>query len=180
MEKKHHHQPQTLLTTKKTFFYNFIPSKLEEEQCKLLNKPYQVTKSVVQFRDIYPPPSFDPANPWRIRRTLTSEDVTSGRIFITFNEAFDHVFRYWSLETANAVVMLGNKLTSVIWDLSDESKPVSFTGETVFFDKGCDEGYNLGILDLVKSRGVKAGDEIGLYWDLRASAFIFKVLHRQP
>lgn len=180
MEKKHYHAPPpppTFLTTKKIFFYNFIPSKLEEEHCKLFNKTYLVTKSIIKIRDVSPAPYFDPVNPWHIKRTLMSEDITSSQIYIKYNEAFDYVFRYWSLEMVNAVVMLEKKLLLVVWDLSDENKPVNFSGEAMFLEKGCDEGYNLGILELLKSkRSIKIGDEIGLYWDVRASAFMFKVL----
>ncbi|CAM8940578.1 unnamed protein product [Rhodiola kirilowii] len=79
------------LTTKKTFFYNFFPTKLEEDHCRVTNRPHQVTKSVIEIREAFPPP--DPANPWRIRKTLTFGEVTNGQIFLSCNEVFDHVFR---------------------------------------------------------------------------------------
>ncbi|KAL9661865.1 hypothetical protein QQ045_026693 [Rhodiola kirilowii] len=165
------------LTTKKTFFYNFFPTKLEEDHCRATNRPHQVTKSVIEIRDAFPPPQPDPANPWRIRRTLTFGEVTNGQIFLSCNEVFDHVFRYWSLEVTKIAVMGMNKLCVVIWDFTEESKPVC--GGKSFFEKGCDEeGYNLGILDLVKGRSLNANDEIGLYWDVKFSGFVFKVWGR--
>ncbi|KAG5607078.1 hypothetical protein H5410_028570 [Solanum commersonii] len=45
---------KALLNLKKTFFYNFFPSKAEDEACKLNNTPLVVTQELIETRDIYP------------------------------------------------------------------------------------------------------------------------------
>ncbi|WMV31034.1 hypothetical protein MTR67_024419 [Solanum verrucosum] len=59
-----------LLSLKKTFFYNFFPSKDEEEACKLINTPHVVTRELIEIRDIYPLQKIDLGNPYRSRKRL--------------------------------------------------------------------------------------------------------------
>ncbi|KAG5607227.1 hypothetical protein H5410_028719 [Solanum commersonii] len=46
-----------------TFFYNFFPSKSEEDACKLNNTPHVVNRELIEIRDIYPPSKIDLENP---------------------------------------------------------------------------------------------------------------------
>ncbi|KAG5581141.1 hypothetical protein H5410_051768 [Solanum commersonii] len=57
-----------LLSMKKTFFYNFFPSKAEEETCK----------------DLYPAPKIILQNPWQIKKKITHNEIVVGMLMIPF------------------------------------------------------------------------------------------------
>lgn len=60
-----------LLSMNKTFFYNFFPSKAEEEASKVNNTPHVVTWELVEMRDLYPTPTIDWNTNVRSRKTLS-------------------------------------------------------------------------------------------------------------
>ncbi|XP_057480063.1 uncharacterized protein LOC130767265 [Actinidia eriantha] len=171
---------------KKTLYYNFIPTKAEEEEeeCKATATaaPYKPTWALVELQDVYPPPVFDPLNPWQIKKVLTPAEVGSGRIVLSHNETFHYVFRYWTTEMTHHVVMSQKKKNVLVRDVTDEDNPTSYINEDMFFeqvDADC-EYYVLGCEELVRGRRLHAGDEIGLFWDMKTDAFQFKVLSRGP
>ena len=59
-----------MLILKKTFFYNFFPSKINEEACNVNNTPHVVTRELAEIRDIYPAPIIDWQKPWQIKKKL--------------------------------------------------------------------------------------------------------------
>ena len=49
---------------------------------------------------------------------------------------------------------------------------------TFYFEKGPQDTYLLGWMDLARKANMNPNDEIGLYWENRSGTFQFKVLHR--
>ena len=82
------------LSLKKTFFYNFFPSKVEEETCKLNNTAHVVTRELIEIRDIYPPPKIDLKNPWQIKKKITCDEVIVGKPVIPFSDTFEYILQY--------------------------------------------------------------------------------------
>lgn len=160
---------------KKSFYYNFVPSTAEEQVSKTANAHYQVTRVLVEIRDIYPPPVLDYQNPWQIKKTLTHYEVNTCKIRISFFEMLEHVFRYWNLCMANNVV-LGHKVNVILWDVTDHHNPKRYRNENVYVEMLPSDDYILGCTELFKDLGLNVDDEIGLYWDPRASTFQFKLL----
>ncbi|XP_075101632.1 B3 domain-containing protein At5g26805-like [Nicotiana tabacum] len=155
---------------KKTFFYNFIPSKAEEEACKASNTPWVVTRQLIEIRDIYPPPVLDLKNPWQIKKTVTYDEAVVGKLVLPFIDVFEYIFRYWTLDMANLVVS-GHKVNVSLWDVTEENNPKKYDN---YFEMLPNDDYALVCLDLYKDRGLSVDDEIGLYWDPRSSTFVFK------
>ncbi|KAJ9690983.1 hypothetical protein PVL29_013241 [Vitis rotundifolia] len=165
---------------KKTFYYNFFPTKAEEEEAAKsgssdLNLP--VKRELIEIRDFYPPPEADPANPWKIKKIVNNTDVLTGKLVLLQNDVFEHIFRYWSLDICNQVVK-GNKVYTAVWDLTPESNPIQYQNENTYFGKGPRDTYILGWLDVVRNAKVKSRDEVGLYWDQKTGTFHLKILRR--
>ncbi|KAM3248111.1 hypothetical protein T459_09165 [Capsicum annuum] len=160
---------------KKTFMYNFIPSKEEEEACKDSNIPWQVTRSVVEIRDIYPTPVIDPQNPWQIKKVVTYFEEFAGRLVLPFADTFEHVFRYWTLDTVKFVTS-GHKKDVDLWDVTEENNPKNCEGAYVQMMPS--ENYALVCVDLFTDHGLSVDDEIGLYWDPNSSNFKFKLVKK--
>lgn len=162
---------------KKTFYYKFLPSKAEEEEAKANNKPFQITRELVEIRDLFPAPVIDPFNPWQIKKVVTETDIVTGKLVLSHQEVFDYVFRYWSLEMCN-YLLGGNKFYAVIWDQTDEKNPLRFHNEKIYLEQGPQDTYMLRWLDLVRKSMINPNDEIGLYWQTKSGTFQFKVLCR--
>ncbi|CAK9145684.1 unnamed protein product [Ilex paraguariensis] len=162
---------------KKVFYYNYIPNKAEEEACKVSNTPWQVTRVLEEIRDIYPPPVIDYQNPWQIKKTLTHYEAATGKLVVSFVDAFEHVFRYWTLCMANHVV-LGHKVTVIVWDVTEQNNPKRYRNDSVFFEMLPNDDYILACMDVFKDQCLNVDDEIGVFWDPRASTFQFKLLCR--
>ncbi|TMW98008.1 hypothetical protein EJD97_004645, partial [Solanum chilense] len=73
-----------LISMKKTFFYNFFPSKSEEEACKVNNTQHIVTRELMEIRDLYPAPIIDLQNPWQIKKKITHDEIVVGMLMIQF------------------------------------------------------------------------------------------------
>ncbi|KAL3337757.1 hypothetical protein AABB24_030071, partial [Solanum stoloniferum] len=114
-----------LLSLKKTFFYNFFPSKEEEEACKLKNTPYVVTQELIEIRDIYPPPKIDLENPWQIKIKITSYEVEAGALLIPYIETFEYILRYWTLDMAKILVN-GCRVCVQVWDVTTDNAPKKY------------------------------------------------------
>ncbi|KAA8527348.1 hypothetical protein F0562_034937 [Nyssa sinensis] len=150
---------------KKTFYYNFIPTEAEEAACKANKTPFEITRVLVDIRDMHPPVTvFDSQNPWKIKKSLTQYEVVTGKLVLSFKDAFDHVFRYWTLCMANHVV-LGHKMHVIVWDVSEETNPKRYRNDGTFLEMLPNDDYALTCPDLVQNRHLNAEDEIGLYWD---------------
>ncbi|GMP91561.1 hypothetical protein CsSME_00042211 [Camellia sinensis var. sinensis] len=177
-----------LLTMKKTSYYNFIPTKAEEEEeeahnlTATTNHHHRATRVVVEIRDVYPPPVFNPHNPFHIKKVLTPTEVTTARIALSFADTFDYVFRYWPVEAVKQVVVVGKRRCVLVWDVSDEKNPKSYINEDMFLERGSRsldrECYVLGCKELVKECRLNGGDEIGMFWEIKTATFHFKVLYR--
>uniref|UniRef100_A0A7N0TX43 Uncharacterized protein n=1 Tax=Kalanchoe fedtschenkoi TaxID=63787 RepID=A0A7N0TX43_KALFE len=168
-------------TMKKIIFYEFMPTKMREDYCKMNNiRPNR--KWLKEMRDMDPPPQTDPDNPWRIRKALTAIEVAMKKIIVTEKQAVDHIFRYWSFEMANHAFLGRDAFRElVIWDVTalPVGEPVKVCSASTFFRKAPTSGnYSLGLGDLVERRGLGPLDEVGLYWEPTQSAFFFKLLRR--
>ncbi|KAI6695047.1 hypothetical protein NL676_022757 [Syzygium grande] len=166
------------MMSRKTFYYNFMPTKAEEEAAKARNVPYQVTRTLFEVNDISPPQLHpDPNYPWLIRKAVSNCEIVNGKLVLSHNDTFDHVFRYWTLETCNHVVM-GGRYPVALVDFTDEKSPRRYQSDHTFLERGLNETYILGWFDIIRNRLFNAGDEVGLFWDVRSGAFHFKMLRR--
>ncbi|KAK1557416.1 hypothetical protein Q3G72_024263 [Acer saccharum] len=162
---------------KKTFFYEFLPSKEAEEAAKASGVPYRVTRTLIEIRDINPPPKIDQNNRWKIKKVVTAGEVVNGKLMLTHQVAFEYIFRYLSMEICKHVIA-GYKSYIIIVDYTDENNPKELQGQSLFFQGGGNDTYILGWMELVQSRAVCPGDEIGLFCDKSTGTFGFKVLRR--
>ncbi|XP_055808403.1 uncharacterized protein LOC129876947 [Solanum dulcamara] len=165
------------LSLKKTFFYNFFPSKAEEEACKVNNTPHVVTRELIEKRDVYPPPKIDLKNPWQIKIKITSGEVEARMLMIPFIETFEYILRYWTLEMAKILVN-GCGVHVDVWDVTAENFPKKYEGESVCLWKLYNDDYSLLCIELFNDSRLGVGDEIGLFWDPRSLNFMFKLLSR--
>ncbi|XVF13480.1 hypothetical protein REPUB_Repub08aG0211300 [Reevesia pubescens] len=163
---------------KKTFYYNFLLAKADEVgEEEAASQQEQVTGSLVEIRDSGNGLCIDPNNPWQIRKPVSPSDVLNGKLTLSEEEMLAYVFRYWTLDMANYVVK-GNRSLVVLMDYTDETVPKKYQSDSFYVEKGPHHTYSLACMDLVRSRLLNPGDEIGLFWDLRTLSFSFKVLHR--
>uniref|UniRef100_A0A3Q7HET4 TF-B3 domain-containing protein n=1 Tax=Solanum lycopersicum TaxID=4081 RepID=A0A3Q7HET4_SOLLC len=163
---------------KKTFFYNFFPSKEEEAACKRNNTPYVVTRELIEIRDIYPPPKIDLENPWQIKIKITSYEIKAGALLIPYIETFEYIIRYWTLDMAKILVN-GCGVYVQVWDVTEDNAPNKYEGEHVYLWKLCNDDYALSCIELFNNNNLGVGDEIGLFWDPRCSNFMFKLLDKK-
>ena len=84
-EKRH------LLSMKKTLFYNFFPSKAEEEIYNINNTAHEVTRELVEIRNRYPSSRIDLKNPWQIKKKIIHEDIVLGFRMISFFEILGQI-----------------------------------------------------------------------------------------
>ena len=163
---------------KKTYYYTFIQTKAEEDAAKPNGAIFPEGRVLEEIRDLYPVPVKDPLNPWQIKKAATTADIITGKLLLLHNDVFEYIFRYWSLEMCSCVVA-GHKVYTVIWDLTDKSGLIRYNNENIYLEKGPQDTFLLGWMDLVRKANINPGDEIGLYWDNRSGTFQFKVLHRR-
>ncbi|XP_055808695.1 uncharacterized protein LOC129877228 [Solanum dulcamara] len=170
-----HQKP--LLSTKKTFFYNFFPSKEEEEACKVNNTPWVVTRELIEIRDIYPAPKIDLENSWQIKKKITNDEAVVGKLVIPFYETFEYILRYWTLDVAKSLEN-GYGVAVDVWDVTEEKVPKKYEGGSVCLRKLYNDDFSLLCVKLFKDRELGIGDEIGLFWDPRSSSLMFKLLSK--
>ncbi|KAM3281802.1 hypothetical protein P3S67_027449 [Capsicum chacoense] len=164
-----------LISTKKTFFYNFFPSKDEEEACNVNNTPWVPTRELVEIRDLYPAPIIYLDNPWQIKKKITGDEVVLGKVVIPFFETFEYILRYWEMDVTQSLVN-GCGVCVDVWDVTEENDPKKYEGEGVCLRKLYNDDYSLSIVGLFNDCRLDVGDEIGLYWDPRSSTLMFKLL----
>ncbi|KAL0366445.1 UNVERIFIED_CONTAM: hypothetical protein Sradi_3534600 [Sesamum radiatum] len=169
---------QTLHSTKKTFYYNFFPSKAEDDSLQARKGPVGsasgMGRVLIEMRDIYPHPVLDPDNPWLLRKTLNHYEIAFGKLVLSSNDTFDHVIRYWSLGMANYVA-LGQKVSVTLWDVTEEKKPRKYRNNDVYLHMMANDDCVISCMELVKDRKLKVDDEIGMYWDSKEADFKFKL-----
>ncbi|KAJ4835669.1 hypothetical protein Tsubulata_038897 [Turnera subulata] len=61
-------------------------SSSKKEAAAARNVPHQVTRSLVEIRDVYPPLRIDPNNPWQIKKRITSTEI----VFLLVIDYTDH------------------------------------------------------------------------------------------
>ncbi|KAG5607080.1 hypothetical protein H5410_028572 [Solanum commersonii] len=165
---------QPFLTLKKTFFYNFFPSKGEEEASKVNNTPRVATRELVEIRDLYPAPKID----WQIKKQITNDEIFVGMLMIPFIQMFEYILRYWTLDMAKSLEN-GGRVCVNMWDVTEENVPKKYEGGSVFLRKLYTDDFSLSCIELFIGRRLGIGDEIGLYWDPRSSSLMFKFIsHR--
>ncbi|KAF3656920.1 putative ethylene-responsive transcription factor CRF4-like [Capsicum annuum] len=160
---------------KKTFMYNFIPSKEEEEACKASGTPWVVTRELVEIRDIYPAPVINPNNPWKIKKVITDFEESGKMLVLSFIDIFEHVFRYWTLDTVKSATS-GHKMSVYLWDVTNENSPNKCEGS--YIEMIDDENYALVSVELFSKCGLVVNDVIGLYWDPKCLNFRFKLFKK--
>ncbi|GFP79031.1 hypothetical protein PHJA_000046600 [Phtheirospermum japonicum] len=169
---------QTLYSTKKTFYYNFFPTKAEEEHLKARKDEVQIPhdRILLEIRDMYQPGVVDLENPWLIKKTLSQYETVFGKLILSFNDTFEHVLRYWTLGMANYIA-LGQRVGVAVWDVTEGENPRKYQNNYGFYlQMMVNNDCFLSCLELIKDRGLKADDEICLYWDIKESSFMFKVV----
>ncbi|KAG8369237.1 hypothetical protein BUALT_Bualt15G0130700 [Buddleja alternifolia] len=164
----------TFHTTKKTFYYNFFPTKAEEEDLKARGAPTN-GRVLVEMRDIYPPPMLDPNYPWMIKKTINLYEIASGKLVLSHNDAFEHVLRYWSLGMANYIAM-GQKVGVALWDVTEEGNIKKYQGNDVYLQMIANDDCVVACMDMIKERKLKVGDRVSLFWDPKETTFQFKLI----
>ncbi|CAN4096740.1 unnamed protein product [Withania somnifera] len=120
---------------KKTFFYNFFPSKPEEEVCKVNNTPWVVTREAMEVNDIYPTLKINPQNPWQIKKEIT----------------YFEVFGEWNMMCVD------------VWNVTERNNPKKYEHGSVCFRKPCNDDFSLSIMGLFNDCGLGVGDKIEIY-----------------
>ncbi|PHT58451.1 hypothetical protein CQW23_00814 [Capsicum baccatum] len=133
---------------KKTLFYNFFPSKVEEEAYKVSNTPWVATQELVEIRDIYHAPIINLENSWQIKKRITRDEIILGKLVILFFESFEYILRYWTLDMAKSLVMNENGMCVKVWDITKETKPKKYDGGNVCFRKLYTDDYSLSCMRL--------------------------------
>ncbi|GKV42341.1 hypothetical protein SLE2022_014570 [Rubroshorea leprosula] len=158
---------------KKTFYYNFLPTKAEEDAAAARNVPHLVTRTLVEIRDLdhRSIPVVDPNNPWlRIRKTITGGDVFIGKISLSEQEMLD-LLRPCTLYKANSI--LAGERSCVLYDNTEAENRYH-----IYVERGPQNSYTLRCLDLMRHRNLVPGDEVGMFWDVNKDGFRFKILGR--
>ncbi|GFQ02910.1 hypothetical protein PHJA_002434800 [Phtheirospermum japonicum] len=165
-----------LYSIKNTFYYNFLPSK-EFEDISIKSGRARVGREMVEIRDIFPPPVVSDSNPWRINKTLNHYEIESGKLIIPCNDMFEHVLRYWSIDSANYIAKEGQRVHVAIFDCTQDPKyPRKYKADEAYLLMVEKDDFVLACMALIKDRNLKVYDEISLYWDLQRSCFMFKLL----
>lgn len=171
-------------STMKTFYYNFFPTKEEEERERKrsgdreanFGRPGGYGRMLIEMRDFYPPPVVDPSNPWVIKKTLNRNETDSGKLVLTCFDTFEHVFRYWPLSYANSAAT-GHRVGVAIRDVTPENYPRKFNemDDGVYLEMGESDDFYLMCKPLMKDRNWQVYDEIGLYWSCDKFCFMVRL-----
>ncbi|PQP94413.1 B3 domain-containing protein [Prunus yedoensis var. nudiflora] len=173
---------------KKTFYYNFFPTKAEEqEEAKKggsSSGEKQISRVLIEmhdFPDNQPPLLLKHTDPRRIIKAVSVSEIQMGILFFSFSETFEHIFRHWTLDEVNLVQSGYNKFHVLVKDVTDHEE-TEYRSDRIFFQRlQNDEFYILGCLDVIRNRYLSAGDEIGLAWERDRNGtgmFLFKLLSR--
>ncbi|GAV85553.1 hypothetical protein CFOL_v3_28989 [Cephalotus follicularis] len=115
-------------------------------------------------------------NPFTITKKLTDSDLGHlCRLLLKTKSVKDHVLPFLSIDIVNQIES-NSGATVTVWDQDTRSdhklvlKKWSTCRSYVLIDKWRQ--------DFVLRRGLEEGDEIGLYWDIYYSRFVFSVFNR--
>uniref|UniRef100_M1DJD6 Uncharacterized protein n=1 Tax=Solanum tuberosum TaxID=4113 RepID=M1DJD6_SOLTU len=186
------------LKKKKTFFFNFISSKAEEEAN---NTPRKRTREVLEtgnvttMFDFMPSKAeeeanntpriitrelietgsariFDPNNIYYIRSTISHCELSNGELLIPFSVMLLNIFPYMDLEIARSFVN-ENEVHVKLWDDTENNVPKKYGCGRFTVRKLPEDDYHLSIVTLIKDRVLVIGDKIGLCWHPWNSTFVF-------
>ncbi|KAK9911190.1 hypothetical protein M0R45_035111 [Rubus argutus] len=168
---------------KKTFYYNFFPTKDEEiKVAKAGNAKKHISCDLIEIRELDYQPLFNRNDPWHIKKVVEAAEIKTGILRLSWRDTLDHIFRYWDVETANMVTRGKKIFVGILVDLSDLTRSFKppYQGENIYLQKMPNERYvyDFGLKDLVVDKHFKEGDLIGLTWDCRYGIFQTKVLSR--
>ncbi|PIN12205.1 hypothetical protein CDL12_15188 [Handroanthus impetiginosus] len=162
---------------KKVYFYHFIRPKDQEDnliECDApMGPPYH--RILIEIRDVHPPPMLNPVDPWKIKKTLSQDEIETGKIVVSFNDAFEYIFRYWNFWMAKHVVLLRHRVSVVLWDVTYARNPKKHQGNGIYFQIALGDDFGLTCMELMRESNWKEGDYIGLYWDPVKSHVCVKV-----
>ncbi|KAK4353232.1 hypothetical protein RND71_028750 [Anisodus tanguticus] len=162
---------------KKTFLYNFFPSKEKEETSNDSKTPLIVTRRLLEIRDMYSAPVIDPQNSWKIKKVVTHHEMIIGKQVMPFAEVLEHVLGNWTLGSAK-LVTLGHKKHVDLWEVTEENNPKTYLNEGTYIEILLSQDNALVCVNLFKDRGLSVDDETGLYWDPMSSNFKFKLIKK--
>ncbi|GLT75504.1 hypothetical protein SLA2020_472230 [Shorea laevis] len=156
---------------KKTFYYNFFPTKVEEEAAAAHNVQYRVTRTLIEIRDLEHHQASG-VDPWRqiIRKSITASDVFMGKLSLSEQEMLD-LLRPCTLSKANSL-LVGDR-SCILYDNTE--------GEVKYHidvERGSQDSYTLRCTSLFRNRNLAPGDQVGLFLDVSNEAFRFKILGR--
>ncbi|KAL3637014.1 hypothetical protein CASFOL_019313 [Castilleja foliolosa] len=169
----------TYYTTRKSYYYNFFPKKEDEEMPPAANSTVlapRLNRRLVEIRDVHPPPQLNPHDPWPIKKRLNHYEIATGKIILSFQDTFEHIFRYWHFPMCKYVTMLCRRIAVVVWDMTNEKFPRKYGRDDVLFQMTPSEHSLLTCPEMMHDRKLKADDNIGLYWDPMEGVFRVKLL----
>lgn len=164
---------------KKTFYYNFFPTK-EEEEAASSNPNSQPSRTLVEINDVYPRAQPDANDPWVIKKVLQPKEIQSRKLVLPYDDTFEHVFRYWTIDFVN-IVLNGRICYTSISDFNDPcglGRRYERDGVYLRQEPNNGDSFFLGWKELAQARLFNPGDEIGLYWDDMFKTFQFKLLRQ--
>ncbi|XP_052171677.1 putative B3 domain-containing protein At1g78640 [Diospyros lotus] len=116
-------------------------------------------------------------DPWRIKKVLQESDVNNlCRLMLSKRLVENHILPLWEVEGAAMVEIEEGGRRVTIWDMDTDS-----THELVFKRWRLNRSYvftDNWMVKFVRRRGLRRGDEIGLFWDIARLRFCFRVLAR--
>ncbi|KAL3726270.1 hypothetical protein ACJRO7_031197 [Eucalyptus globulus] len=102
----------------KIWFYNFIPTKAEEEAAKAQTMHYQVTRILVEINDIGPGQFLaDPNYPWLIRKAVGSSEIMTEKLMLSHNDIFHHTYLLGWLDIVQNRVFNSGDEVGLLWDI---------------------------------------------------------------
>lgn len=137
-------------------------------------RPLHNINKTIQFPIITEKKTDSDPSLWRIKKVLTSSDIGNlSRLLVTSEDVHSSVLPHWDEERVKNLLK-GEALKVRVWDFDTKTehglvlKRWSSNGSFVF--------NNSWIKCFVKRRGLKLGDQIGLFWDQGSSRFNFSLL----
>ncbi|KAG5607127.1 hypothetical protein H5410_028619 [Solanum commersonii] len=122
--------------------------------------------------------TFHSNNMMHMTKKITSQDLTSGKLWIPFLATFDCILPYWKLELARSLVD-GSMVRVGLWDVTEQNdRSNRYEDGNFTFRKLCSDDYSLSCMTLINDRGLGVGDEIRLCWNPIISKFVFKLISK--
>ncbi|KAF8032242.1 hypothetical protein BT93_D1233 [Corymbia citriodora subsp. variegata] len=175
----------------KTLFYNFLPLKAAKNTRRVAITPRRVTSQLIEIRDDFPPPVFPTQSQPTLTKVVKEADILTTKLTILHHEAFDYLFRYWSMPDVENV-LAGHKHYVTVRDntgcddggsssssTNRVNEPHWYNGPSEYIKKGDKiHNYYLNLKGLYRSRRIRVGDSIELRWDVTYRYIHLKVVPR--